>query len=271
MSAKSHLRSATTPTLGRRRHHPLRHPLKGSVAAALMDRPSAAGLVATATATAQRSHPTPPVAVPDGSGTGRSLPPYLLIIASLCSLFATLLSLTSIYSHLKNYRKPHLQRFVVRLILIVPIYSTSSAIGLFSLPAAFLIDLIRDLYEAFAIYCFFELLVAYLGGERSVLVLMIGRRPIQHPWPFRIFLREMDMSDPYTFLAIKRGILQYVQIKPILAASTVILKTFGRYEEGELSAGNGYTYVSTVYSERGRRKRELHTLKLITASRSRTS
>ncbi|CAO1624769.1 unnamed protein product [Parajaminaea phylloscopi] len=191
---------------------------------------------------------TPPVAEPDGSGTGRSLPTSLLVIATVSSLSATILSLLTIYVHLKNYRKPHLQRFVVRLILIVPIYATSSCIGLFSLPAAFLIDLIRDLYEAFAIYCFFELLVAYLGGERSVLILMIGRRPVSHPWPFNILLREMDMSDPYTFLAIKRGILQYVQIKPILAISTVILKSFGRYEEGDLEAGNGYTYVSTVYN-----------------------
>lgn len=158
------------------------------------------------------------------------------------------MSLFTIYVHLKNYRKPHLQRFVVRLILIVPIYATSSCIGLFSLPAAFLIDLVRDLYEAFAIYCFFELLVAYLGGERSVLILMIGRRPVPHPWPFNIILREMDMSDPYTFLAIKRGILQYVQIKPALAVSVIVLKTFGRYEEGVLEAGNGYTYVSSVYN-----------------------
>lgn len=205
---------------------------------------------ATATEMARvQANPTPPVAVPDGSGTGRSLPPSLLIVAAVSSLSATVLSLTSIYTHLKNYRKPNLQRFVVRLILIVPIFATSSLIGLFSLPAAFLIDLVRDLYEAFAIYCFFELLVAYLGGERSVLVLMIGRQPVQHPWPFRIFLREMDMSDPYTFLAIKRGILQYVQIKPILALATVLLKAFGKYEEGEFAADNGYTYVSSIYSE----------------------
>ncbi|CAO1621747.1 unnamed protein product [Sympodiomycopsis kandeliae] len=194
------------------------------------------------------AHPTPPVQEPDGPGTGRSLPPSLLIIATVSSLSATVLSLIAIYSHLKRYLKPHLQRHVVRLLLIVPIYATSSLIGLFSLPAAFLIDLIRDLYEAFAIYCFFELLVAYLGGERSTLILLIGRRPIPHPWPFRIFLRDLDLSDPYTFLNIKRGILQYVQIKPILAISTVILKSIGRYEEGELKANNGYTYISTVYN-----------------------
>lgn len=144
----------------------------------------------------------------DSSGAGRSLPPSLLIIATISSLSATLLSLFSIYTHLKRYLKPHLQRHVIRLILIVPIYSTSSLIGLFSLPAAFLIDLIRDLYEAFAIYSFFELLVAYLGGERSTLILLVGRKPIEHPWPFKLVLRELDLSDPYTFLAIKRGVLR---------------------------------------------------------------
>lgn len=211
--------------------------------------PPSSLLESTVTSTIEHVFATPPIELPDGSGTGRSLPTGLLALATISSLSATIVSLATIYVHLKNYRKPHLQRFVVRLILIVPIYATSSCIGLFSLPAAFLIDLIRDLYEAFAIYCFFELLVAYLGGERSVLILMIGRRPVAHPWPFNILLREMDMSDPYTFLAIKRGILQYVQIKPILAVSTIILKSIGRYEEGALEAGNGYTYVSTVYSK----------------------
>lgn len=69
----------------------------------------------------------------EGSGTGRSLPPIFLLIATISSLSATLLSLWAIYTHLKRYLKPNLQRHVVRLILIVPIFSTSSLLGLFSL------------------------------------------------------------------------------------------------------------------------------------------
>jgi len=47
---------------------------------------------------------------------------------------------------------------------------------------------------------------------------------------------------------MKRGILQYVQIKPILAVVTLILKAVGKYHEGDLAARSGYLYVSVVYN-----------------------
>ncbi|CEH18750.1 Predicted seven transmembrane receptor-rhodopsin family [Ceraceosorus bombacis] len=131
---------------------------------------------------------------------------------------------------------------------MVPIYSLSSLASITSLEGAFFIDLVRDIYEAFVIYCFFALLVEYLGGERSLLILAHGRAPTKHPFPFNLLFQPMDVSDPYTFLALKRGILQYVQVKPVLAVATVFLKITGHYEEGKLSWTNGYTYVSFVYN-----------------------
>ncbi|TDL20506.1 DUF300-domain-containing protein [Rickenella mellea] len=154
----------------------------------------------------------------------------------------------SIYLQLKNYRKPLLQRMVVRIMLMVPIYAISSLIALFSLEAAFVIDAIRDIYEAFVIYCFFNLLLGYLGGERSLLILLHGREPKPSVFPFSLINREIDVSDPYTFLFLKRGILQYVQVKPVLALATLILKAVGKYNEGTLRATSGYLYVSIVYN-----------------------
>ena len=58
----------------------------------------------------------------------------------------------------------------------------------------------------------------------------------------------MDLSDPYTFLSLKRGILQYVQIKPVLAVTTVLLKMYGKYEDGHLHLGNGYTWTAIIYN-----------------------
>ena len=114
---------------------------------------------------------------------------------------------------------------VVRIMLMVPIYAISSLISLFSLEAAFVIDAIRDIYEvcyassklpirsrwlsqAFVIYCFFQLLVGYLGGERSLLIRVHGRQPKATPFPMNVFQRELDLSDPFTFLFLKRGILR---------------------------------------------------------------
>lgn len=153
-------------------------------------------------------------------------------------------------------------------------------IALFSLEAAFFIDAIRDLYEvsphhggyhqctdkqAFVIYTFLQLLITYLGGERSLLIILHGRPPIPHPFPINIFLRPMDVSDPWTLLNLKRGVLreaslclflhwrvlklaEYVQIKPLLVVATVILKATGTYREGRFAGDSGYTYISIVYN-----------------------
>ncbi|EGN94566.1 hypothetical protein SERLA73DRAFT_114846, partial [Serpula lacrymans var. lacrymans S7.3] len=183
-----------------------------------------------------------------GRGAGSSLPYPVLLLSGISTFIAVVVSGISIYLHLMNYRKPLQQRMVARIVVMVPIYAISSLISLFSLEAAFFIDAVRDVYEAFVIYCFFVLLLSYLGGERELLIRMHGSPPKQAIFPINLFRSEIDISDPYTFLTLKRGILQYVQIKPLLALATVILKATGKYNEGDFRARSGYLYVSIVYN-----------------------
>ncbi|CAG8690470.1 10411_t:CDS:2 [Dentiscutata erythropus] len=165
-------------------------------------------------------------------------------VAGFFAITATLLSAFSVWSHLKHYKKP---RYVVRIILMVPIYAVSSWISLTSTNAAFYVDCLRDMYEAFVIYCFFNLLVNYIGGERALLTLLHGRPPTSHLFPVNLFFKEMDVGDPYTFLFLKRGILQYVYIKPVLAISTMILKWSNVYDEGLIEFTNGFALSILVY------------------------
>jgi len=72
----------------------------------------------------------------------------------------------------------------------------------------YLLSRLRLLQQAFVIYCFFQLLVEYLGGERSLLIRIHGRQPKATPFPMNMFQREIDVSDPFTFLFLKRGILR---------------------------------------------------------------
>ncbi|KAJ7301772.1 DUF300 domain-containing protein [Mycena albidolilacea] len=181
-------------------------------------------------------------------GAGSSLPTPVLLVSGLATLVAVVVSGMSVHLQLRNYRKPALQRMVVRIMIMVPLYAVSSLISLFSLEAAFFIDAIRDIYEAFVIYAFFTLLLSYLGGERALLILLHGRPPKAPVFPVSLWKREIDVSDPYTFLFLKRGIMQYVQVKPILAVVTMLLKALGKYNEGTFRADSGYLYVSLVYN-----------------------
>lgn len=131
---------------------------------------------------------------------------------------------------------------------MVPIYSIASFTSMVSLRAAQFVDPIRDIYEAFTIYTFFQLLINYLGGERSLIIMTHGRAPVQHLWPMNHVLRKVDISDPHTFLSIKRGILQYAWLKPILAIAAIVMKATGTYKEGYIAVTSGYFWSGIIYN-----------------------
>ncbi|KAF2472874.1 DUF300-domain-containing protein [Lindgomyces ingoldianus] len=175
-------------------------------------------------------------------GTGDRFAHAVIIVAGVAALVASLITV------LKNYRKPLLQRYVVRILVMVPIFSASSWASLVSLRAAFWIGPIRDVYEAFTIYTFFQLLINFIGGERALIILMTGRPPVSHLWPMNYFLPKVDISDPHTFLAIKRGILQYTWLKPILSIAAIIMKATGTYQEGYIGLASGYFWSGLIYN-----------------------
>lgn len=181
-------------------------------------------------------------------GTGSSLGRAVVIGTGVSSLVASLLSVVSIWLQAKNYRKPLLQRYVVRILLMVPIYAVSSWTSIVSLRAAQFLDPIRDVYEAFTIYTFFQLLINFLGGERNLIIMTHGRPPVQHAWPLNRFLPKVDISDPHTFLAVKLGVLQYAWLKPILGLASIIMKATGTYKEGYLGVTSGYLWSGIVYN-----------------------
>ncbi|TKA75238.1 hypothetical protein B0A49_04219 [Cryomyces minteri] len=130
----------------------------------------------------------------------------------------------------------------------VPIYSATSWASLVSLKVAFWIGPFRDVYEAFTIYTFFQLLINFIGGERSLIIMMHGRPPISHLWPLNHCLPKIDISDPHTFLAVKRGILQYTWVKPLLTVATIAMKATGTYQEGYIGVTSGYLWSGLIYN-----------------------
>ena len=43
--------------------------------------------------------------------------------------------------------------------------------------------MVRDIYEAYVLYIFMQLLVQFLGGENQLIVHLEFKRRISQPWP----------------------------------------------------------------------------------------
>jgi hypothetical protein len=83
-------------------------------------------------------------------------------IAGFFAWTAVFLSTWLIYKHLRNYNEPNLQRPIVRILLMVPIYAINSWVSLRWSFVSLYLDLIRDSYEAYVVYQFFVLLVEFI-------------------------------------------------------------------------------------------------------------
>lgn len=148
----------------------------------------------------------------------------------------------------REYKSLGSNKYLLCNIYRVPIYGISTYVSLVSLDVAFYVDTFRDIYEAFVIYAFFNLLLNKLGGERALIIMLHSRPPSENFFPGTLWSREIYVGDPYTFLFVKRGILQFVYVKPILAVLTMILKATGNYQEGDMSWSGSYLYLTFFYN-----------------------
>ncbi|ODQ79218.1 hypothetical protein BABINDRAFT_25503, partial [Babjeviella inositovora NRRL Y-12698] len=176
------------------------------------------------------------------------LPLWILVLAFLSCLLSVAIILTLTLFHLCNYRKPFEQRLIIRIILILPLFAISCYVDLISPAVGKFLQPFREIYEAFVIYTFFSLLTHILGGERNIIVQTSGREPVSHPPPMKSLLAPFDISDPYTFLTIKRGILQYVWIKPVLLLVISGTQLCGVYDVNDISWLSVYVWTTLIYN-----------------------
>lgn len=182
--------------------------------------------------------------------------------ASIFVAVAVLLSMYLIFEHLAAYNQPEEQKFLIGLILMVPVYALESFLSLLDSGAAFNCEVIRDCYEAFALYCFERYLIACLGGEESTIEFMESQSlvdysspllkeaytsygVVEHPFPLNCIIRYWYLGADF-YNAVKVGIVQYMILKMICALLAMILETFGVYGEGTFDWRYGYPYLAVV-------------------------
>jgi hypothetical protein len=108
------------------------------------------------------------------------------------------ISIYGIFTHLSNYYQPHIQCYVVRILWMVPIYSIESWLCLRFHTYAIYIETLRDCYESFVLYSFFQFLIQVLGGEEQLVLMLKDKSPTRgvHIWGFDWCIRPWLMGQP---------------------------------------------------------------------------
>ena len=79
---------------------------------------------------------------------------------------------------------PLIRRWVLLVLLMVPIYSVFAWLGLVLKNQSAYWDLVRECYEAVALWAFFEFLTAYLGGGQHMAGVLEKKPDYHHIIPF---------------------------------------------------------------------------------------
>ncbi|ELT91162.1 hypothetical protein CAPTEDRAFT_217574 [Capitella teleta] len=171
-------------------------------------------------------------------------------IAGAFAFAAMLVTCHQIYLFLRFYTCPNEQRWIVRILFIVPIYSFDSWFSLmfFGYEDYYVyFNTIRDCYEAFVIYNFLSLCYEYLGGESAIMSEIRGK-PIHHSW-YDCTCCLAGRQYTIGFLRFcKQATLQFCCVKPLMAVITLILQPLGYYKDGNFSVTSGYLYITIIYN-----------------------
>ncbi|XP_008459979.1 protein LAZ1 homolog 2 isoform X3 [Cucumis melo] len=183
-----------------------------------------------------------------------------LTIATCFAVIALVLSLFLILQHLKSYSNPSEQKWIVAVLFMVPVYATQSIISLWNSRFSLACDILRNCYEAFALYSFGRYLIASLGGERRVIELLESEsiKQLDEPLIEGEEKRSRSQRTLWNFLlkphAVgkdlltieKFGLVQYMILKTTTAFLAFILELFGVYGDGKFKWSYGYPYIAVV-------------------------
>jgi len=137
-----------------------------------------------------------------------------------------------------------LQRPIVRILFMVPIYSLDSWLSLRYKEYSLYFNLIRDCYEAYVLYMFFILLVNYFSGEAALVKILENKPPMKHPFP-TCFLPKIKLG--LSFLRwCKFCVLQFALIKPLDTLVAIVLEVSDGYREGNFDPSFGYLYITII-------------------------
>lgn len=166
-------------------------------------------------------------------------------IAGIFVLMTIPISLWGILQHLVHYTQPELQKPIIRILWMVPIFSVDSWVALKYPDIAIYVDTCRECYEAYVIYNFMIFLLNYLTNRCPNLALVLEAKDQQRHLPPLCCCPPWPMGEVLLFRC-KLGVLQYTVVRPVTTIIALVCQLSGIYGEGDFSLKNAWTYLVII-------------------------
>jgi len=166
------------------------------------------------------------------------------LVAGFFTAGATIVSAVLMFFHLRNYTKPEEQKWILRTLLIVPVYAVDSLLSIIFREWSIYFTTLRTCYESYVLYAFFQLLIAYVGGFQELALVLSVQEPRRQPIPL-CCLPKFQPGMKFLRLC-RQGVLQYVIVNVLCAIATFILQLLHKFEEGNFAPNRGYLYIMII-------------------------
>lgn len=147
--------------------------------------------------------------------------------AGMFAILGSIISFGHMMNHITKMNTPIVQRKIIAIMWMIPIYSVSSWLGLVFVQYQSALSLAKDIYEAYVIYTFLSFLMAILGNRNTVIDILSKhanhlKNPIRFPWSERQSFRSPRQKAEAVLDQCQAFCMQFVFLRPIISVSLVI-------------------------------------------------
>ncbi|ELU16171.1 hypothetical protein CAPTEDRAFT_150459 [Capitella teleta] len=168
-------------------------------------------------------------------------------IGGLFVCLAVPISLWGILQHVIHYTQPDLQRHIIRILWMVPIYGINAWFALRFKSLALYLDTAREFYEAYVIYNFMQFLLNFLNKEYLDLnATLEAKAQVKHLFP--ICCLPPWRNGRSLVNNCKHGILQYTVVRLMTSVIAFICQMVNAdvYGDGNFNFKTAYSYLVVI-------------------------
>lgn len=154
--------------------------------------------------------------------------------AGTFAILGSLISVWHISNHLRSLNEPTVQRKIVAILWMIPIFSMTSWLGLVMVSVESYLGLIKDFYEAYCIYTFLSFLIAVLGrGDRDSVIDLLATHAnhLKPPIQFAFWKKRRTFESPRhkaeaVLVQCQLFAMQFVLVRPLTSVALLIADAF---------------------------------------------